>query len=474
MTRDEVRAAARRLTRWHRRFAHWFGRPEAQGHAQVYLRGLLSNLRRKNVEAIALRFAGDSHGAAVAEKEVVAMQGFITASPWQWGPLQAEIQAVFAETMVPSTSEWSLGVVGVIDESGFAKQGTESVGVARQYCGRLGKVANCQVGVFLVGVTPAGTGLLDHQLFLPEDWANDRQLRRKTHVPEEVTFQTKPQIAAEMIRRTAGAGHVHLSWIVGDALYGDSGKLLDALEATGQRYVLEVKANTLVWTEDPAGRTSIYKGPKRRAREGGWRQPGVRAVREIAAEVPEEAWQPIQLREGAKGPLVYEYTRLRGWAVRRGRTGPPIWIMLQRSLDHPGEVSYHVSNADETTLLEEMALAAGSRWRVEEFFHDAKRHLGMADYETRAWTSWHHHMSLVALAHLYVTLTKQELHRDVPELTLDMAVRVLQSGFARGELHEDAAADIIEYHLRRNRIARDSHRKSWLQKHKRTKLKVLL
>ncbi len=474
MTRDEVRAAARRVIRWHRRFAGWFGRREAQEHSEIYLRGLLSNVRRKNVEAVALRFAGGKDGCAAGEKDVVALQGFITESPWQWAPIQAEIQAVFAEEFIPSTAQWSLGVVGVLDESGFPKQGSESVGVAPQYCGRLGKTANCQVGVFLVGVTPAGTALLDHQLFLTEAWAKDRQRRKKTHVPKEVTFQTKPEIAADMVRRTLDAGHVRFSWIVGDALYGDSGKLLDALEALGQRYVLDVKANTVVWTEDPAGRKSICKGSKRRAREGGWRQPGVRAVREIAADLPDEAWQPIKLREGSKGPLIYEYYRLRGWAVRRRRTGPPIWVLLKRSLTDPREVTYHVSNADETTSLEEIALAAGSRWHVEEFFHDAKRHLGMADYETRAWTSWHHHMSLVALAHLYVTVTKQELKRDVPELTLDMAVRVLQSAFARRDLHEEDAANIIDYHLRRNRTARQSHRKSWLRKHKRPKLKALL
>ena len=156
--------------------------------------------------------------------------------------------------------------------------------------------------MFLVGMTPAGTALWDHQLFLPEDWAKDRERREKTHVPKEVTFQTKPEIAADMVRRTLGAGHVKFSWIVGDELYGDSGKLKDELDEMHQRYVLEVKSNTLVWTEDPAGRKSIYKGPKRRGREGGWRQPGVRSVREIAGDLPPGAWQPIKLREGAKGP----------------------------------------------------------------------------------------------------------------------------------------------------------------------------
>jgi len=473
MTRDEVRAAGRRVARWHGRFAGLFGRVEAQGHSEVYVRGLLSNLRRKNVEAIALRFSEAEEGG-VEEKEVVALQAFVTGSPWQWGEVQREIQAVFAEELVPSASQWTLGTVGVIDESGFVKQGSDSVGVARQYCGRLGKTENCQVGVFLVGVTPAGTALLDDQLFLPADWAQDRQRRRKTHVPEEVTFQTKPEIAAEMIRRTLGAGQVSFSWIVGDELYGDSGKLLDALEQMHQRYVLEVKCNTTVWTENPAGRKSIYKGPKRRAREGGWRQPAVRSLQEIGGELPAEAWQPIKLREGTKGPLIYEYARLRAWAVRHGKSGPAIWVLFQRSLDDPKEIKYHVSNANQKTSLEELALAAGTRCRVEEFFHDAKRHLGMAHYETRAWASWHHHMSLVALAHLYVTLTKQHLREETPELTLDMAVQVLQSAFAHRELSEDDAIAILEYHLRRNRQAHESHRKTWLRKHKRRDLKTLL
>ena len=310
MTRDDVRAAARRVVRWHRRFVDLFGRKEAQQHSEVYIRGLLSNQRRKNAEAIALRFAKTADGSPPAEKEVVALQGFITASPWESGELMREIQAVFAEEMVPSCSQWSIGTVGVIDESGFVKRGTESVGVAHQYCGRLGKTENCQVGVFLVGVTPAGSGLLDHQLFLPEDWAQDPKRREKTHVPEEITFQTKPQIAAEMIRRTRQAGHVSFSWIVGDALYGDSGRLLDALEGMQQRYVLAMKSNTTVWTEDPAGRKSIYVGPKQRERVGSWRVPAVRSVRELGRELPPEAWQPIKLREGSKGPLIYEFARL--------------------------------------------------------------------------------------------------------------------------------------------------------------------
>jgi SRSO17 transposase len=246
MTRDKVRAAARHVAAYFETFRSVFGRCELQTHAQTYLRGLLSCMRRKTCESIALGFAETNDGAPCAEKEVIAMQSFITQGKWEAGEAMQKVQAVFAEELVPSCQKWSIGLVGVLDESGFEKSGTESVGVARQYCGRLGKVDNCQVGVYLVGVTPDGTCPLDQQLFLPESWIKDKARRRKTQVPKEITYQSKPKIAAEMIRRTHKAGHVKLDWITGDSLYGASGPLRTALEATGQRYVLAVRSNLTV------------------------------------------------------------------------------------------------------------------------------------------------------------------------------------------------------------------------------------
>jgi len=474
MTRDEVRAAAARVVQWHRRFAPWFGRKEAREHSLVYLKGLLSDQQRKSVEPIALRFARGPQGGPATQKEVVAMQGFITASPWETQDVFAELQAVFAEELVPTTSQGSIGTVGVIDESGFVKAGSESCGVGVQWCGRLGKTQNCQVGVFLIGVTPGGTALLDAQLFLPEEWIKDSGRRKKTRVPPGVKFRSKPQIASEMIRRTRALGKVRLDWIVADALYGDSGEFLDALEAMGQRYLVEVKKNTLVWTVDPATLPGATPGPKRRKKLGSYRYREVLSVREIAAAVPAESWRMLKLREGAKGPLVCEFVALRVWAMRHNRPGPAIWLLLRRSLEQTAEVKYYVSNAGAETPWEQMAQVSGGRWYVEEFFEDGKMHLGMADYETRSWTSWHHHMALVGLAHLYVTLTKREMKRGTPELTLDMALGLLRSAFARPKLSEEDAIDLVEYHLKRNHTARESHRKSWLQKHKRIKPEVLL
>lgn len=473
MTRDEVRAAARRVTRWHERFAGLFGRKESQGHSLVYLKGLMSDQKRKSVEPIALQFARGPNGAAATQNEVVAMQGFLTHSPWGAIDVFQEIQAVFAEELVPTTTQWSLGTVGVIDESGFEKAGTESVGVDRQWCGRLGKTENCQVGVFLTGVTPGGVAGLDAQLFLTEDWVADRKRRKKTRVPKEIKFQTKPQIAVEILRRTRAAGKLRFDWIVVDSLYGDSGEFLDALEAMPQRYLAEVKKNTLVWTVDPATLPGTTPGPKKRKQLGSYRYHEVRSAQEIATDLPAEAWRPLMLREGSNGPLVFEFAVLRVWAMRHNRPGPPIWLLIRRSLDGK-ELWYYVSNAEEDTPWQTLALVSGTRFRVEEFFQDGKTHLGMADYEARAWSSWHHHMALTSLAHLFVTLTKRDIKQDVPDLTLDMAMRVLRSAFARPTLNEQEAIDLIDYYRERNDVAHESHRKTWLAKHKRLAAKVLL
>jgi len=474
MTRDKVRAAARNVAAYFESFRSVFGRRETQTHAQVYLKGLLSCMRRKTCEAIAMRFAETKDGAPCAEKEVIAMQSFITQGKWLAEQAMRKVQDAFAKELVPSCRKWSIGTVGVLDESGFEKSGTESVCVARQYCGRLGKVENCQVGVYLVGVTPDGTCPLDQQLFLPEGWIKDKTRRRNTQVPEDIVYQSKPQIAAEMIRRTHQSGHVKLDWITGDSLYGSSGPLRAALEAAGQRYVLAVRPNLTVWVADPGNRTTVTLGTKGRKKHGTWRHPDCRSLKKLAKDLPADAWQAMQLREGSKGPLVYEFARMRVWIPREGCLAQPGWVVFRRSLDRPREVSYYLSNADEETTLEELALVVSTRWRVEEYFEDAKKHLGMADYETRAWTSWHHHMALVALAHFIVTLTRRDVKDDVPDFTLHMAVRVLQSAFARDRCTEDDAFSIIEYHLRRNQAAHESHRNSCLRKHKRVKAKPLL
>src|SRR6266849_6991501 len=233
MTTLEVRAAAEELVHLHQRFAPLFGRKEPQAQSLIYLRGLLLAPGRKSAEPMALLF-GEPEDDGISQNQVLGLQRFLTYSPWDSRRIQREIQAVFVEGMVPSTVDWPIGTVGVIDESGFVKQGGHSVGVQRQYCGRVGKKENCQVGVFWVGVTPAGSALLEHQLYLPKDWAMDIERRKETSVPAKIQFQTKPQIGIELLQRARTNGLVAFDWITADEFYGHNGDFLDALEAMPQ------------------------------------------------------------------------------------------------------------------------------------------------------------------------------------------------------------------------------------------------
>jgi SRSO17 transposase len=410
MTIDELRATASALTSLHQRFAPLFGRQEAQAQSLVYLNGLLLSRERKSAEPMALLF-GEPDDDGIGQNQVLGLQRFLSQSPWDSQDIQHEIQAVFGEDLVPSTATWSIGTVGVFDSSGFPKKGRESVGVQRQYCGRLGKQENCQVGVFLVGVTPAGCALLDHQLYLPKVWAQDKERRKKVHVPKEIRFQTELKIAVSLLDRTKAAGKVGFDWVTADETYGRNGTFLDDLEARSQRYVVEVPVNTTVWTADPATQVPPpHQGKGRPSSRP--RRDSVRSVKEVAASLPADAWHAYQLREGACGPLVFEFAAVRVWAVRHRKPGPPIWLMIRRSLAAEPEIKYYVCNAPADTPLESMALVSGCRVRVEEYFEDGKSHLGMAQYEARGWSSWHHHMSLVAMAHLLVTLTRQELKKN--------------------------------------------------------------
>jgi SRSO17 transposase len=418
MTTIELRATARELVRLHHRFAPLFGRKEPQAQSLVYLNGLLLGTGRKSAEPIALTF-GQPDDDGISQNQVLALQRFLTYSPWSAQDVHREIQSVFAQRLVPSTVDWPIGTVGVIDESGFVKKGKESVGVKRQYCGRVGKKENCQVGVFLVGVTPAGCALLEQQLYLPKCWAGDVQRRDKTAVPKEITFQTKPQIGIELLRRTRTQGLVKCDWVIADEFYGHNGSFLDDLEQMQQRYVVEVPVNTTVWTVDPKTQVPSHDGrrgpvaklpPRERMRQY------VQSVRELAQSLPSTAWQVLQLRTGAKGPLAFAFARVRVWAVRHRKPGPACWLIVRRSLEPNAEMKYYLSNAAAEEPLETMALVTGTRYSVEEFFEEGKGYLGMAQYEARAWSSWHHHMSMVALAHLFVTLTRQRLKKKLPSL----------------------------------------------------------
>jgi SRSO17 transposase len=462
MTPDDVRAAAEQLVQFHQRFAPLFGKEPAQLHAYDYLKGLMACPERKSIEPIALNVG---HG------DVSGLQKFVGAGPWLDDDVMAEAQALFADELTPSAVGSPVGVVGVVDESAFTKKGAHSAGVARQHNGRLGKEDNCQVGVSLVGVAPAGSALLDHRLFLPESWCEPtseaRARRDRAHIPEGLEFRTKPRIAAELVRGIAVLGQVRLDWIVADDEYGRAGHFLDELESLEQRYVLEVPVTTAVWTADPAACIPSYSGRGRQPTAPA--RDAVRTVGALAAELPPCAWRALQVREGAVGPLVFEFAAVRVWGMRHRKPGPPAWLLIRRSLEEEPEIKYYVSNADAATPLTTLALVACTRCEVEEFLEDTKSYLGMAQYETRSWVGWHHHMTLVGPAHLFVTLARQRLQGDVPELTLDRTVRLLEAALDEPELRLARAIALVAYHLRRNEVARRSHAKTWRARHRGVK-----
>jgi SRSO17 transposase len=405
MTPDDVRAAANQLVKFHERFAPLFGKEQAQDHAYDYVKGLMVCPERKSIEPIAL---------LVGHGDVSGLQKFVNSAPWQYDDVQAEVQAAFDDDLVPSAKGSPAGVVGVIDESAFAKKGVHSAGVARQHNGRLGKEDNCQVGVFLVGVTPAGAALLDHRLYLPEPWCGPtpeaRGRREKAHIPEGVAFQPKARIAAGLVRSIAVLGQTTLDWVVADEEYGKAGHFHDAMDELQQRYVVEVPVTTTVWTADPAtcvpppgARGRVPTAPARES---------VLSVATVAAGLPAGAWRALKVREGSVGPLVFEFAAVRVWAMRDQKPGPPVWLLIRRSMEETPEVKYYISNGDAGTTLGVMALVACSRFRVEELFEACKSYLGMAQYETRSYVGWHHHMALVAVAHLFVTLTRVRLKKS--------------------------------------------------------------
>jgi SRSO17 transposase len=457
MTPDDVRAAAEQLVGFHERFAPLFGKEQAQDHAYTYLKGLMCCPERKSIEPIAL---------CTGTGQVSGLQKFIAAAPWPYDDVQAEGQSLFADELVPSAARTPIGVVGVVDESAYAKKGTKSAGVARQHNGRLGKEDNCQVGVFLVGVTPDGVALLDHQLYIHGSWyEGDSAATRRAaaHIPEDLPFRTKPQIAAELIDNVAALGIVTLDWVTADEEYGQNGDLLDELERLGQRYVLEVPVTTTVWTADPAGCVPPYSGrgqpPKRPTRAA------VCSVAELAARLPAEAWHGLQVREGAVGPLVFEFAAVRVWAVRHRKPGPPIWVLIRRSLEATPELKYYVSNGDAATPLSVLALVVCSRHRVEDFFEDGKSYLGMAQYETRSYVLASSHDADGAGAPVRDS-DAAAAQKKVPELTLDRTVRLLEAALEEPELKLPRAVALVDYHIRRNRVAKASHDKTWKQKHK--------
>jgi len=349
-------------------FSDCFYRHELADNTSLYVRGLLSDVARKN---------GWQLAQAVGLIDPHPLQRLLSEASWD-----EELLAKQLRELVMAQVGHEAGVA-VIDESSFVKKGDKSAGVQKQYCGRLGKVENCQVGVFLGYVSPKGEAFLDRQLYIPQGWFEDKERCQQAKIPEQLAFKTKAELALELLERNWSEG-LSLPWLVADSSYGNSPSFRQAVHDKGCSYVLQLGSQHQVLL-----RAKAY------------------ALRDVVKTLQDHDWLELMHGLGEKGPLAY------AWAARRIRMPHDDiglqWLLLRRSLDSQDEnLSYYLSNAPSNTSLEDLACVALARHSIEQLLEQAKGELGLADYEVRSYPAWHRHMSLCMLAHSFLSLKQKK------------------------------------------------------------------
>jgi SRSO17 transposase len=409
---EDVRECRSHLARFLKRYLPAFRHQEQRDHAAAFVRGLLSGLQRKSVEPIARQ-------AGIPRKN---HQMFVGQGAWDDEAITSEMRRQVAEELGEPD-----GVI-VLDPSGFPKKGDDSCGVARMWCGRLGKKDNCQIGVFLAYVCSKGHASLDRRLCLPKDWADDPERRQACHVPDEVSDRKTWEIAAELLAR--GGAEVPHGWVVGDDDFGRASEFGALLRRRGERYVLDVPCNTTI--RDPEGRRRERKGPH------GGRRPEVPFVRADtwASSWPADRWTRLTIRDGDQGPVMVEAVVGRVGAKLGRRIGPEERLVVIRTLDAVPEVTDSMSNAPAAEPLTEVVAVRSKRHRVERVFQEAKGEVGLAHDEVRSDVGWHHHVTLSLLALWFLILERQriggenaghdslpgacDLHRTAPQASAEV------------------------------------------------------
>jgi SRSO17 transposase len=365
---QEVQAWAAGLQALHARIAGRFARAEPRRRVLAYLRGLLGNVGRKNGWQLA-EHAG--------ERTPDGMQRLLSTADWDPDLVRDDLRAYVVEHLGDP------GAVLVVDETGFLKKGTTSVGVQRQYSGTAGKVDNCQLGVFLAYASAKGRAMIDRELYLPERWTDDPARCRAARVPGQVEFRTKPQLAQLMLERALDAG-VPTSWVTADEVYGGSPALREWLEERQVPHVLAVKRTELL----EAG------GPKGLVRTG---------AEQLVAAVPAEQWIACSAGHGAKGRRLYDWTRIQ--LASPATSEMARWLLVRRRRSDK-ELAFYACYGAAATPLVGLVRVAGTRWAVEEGFEQAKGEVGLDHYEVRNWPGWYRHITLALLAHAFLAVTR--------------------------------------------------------------------
>jgi SRSO17 transposase len=351
------------------RIERHFARPEVRERLPRYLAGLLALVERRNAWQMAEQ---------IGESDPDGVQRLMNAARWDTDAVRDDLRAYVVEHLGDPQA------VLVIDETGFLKKGTKSVGVQRQYSGTAGRIENCQIGVFLAYASPRGRTFLDRELYLPREWAEDRERREAAGVPADVEFATKPQLAQRLLERALAAG-VPAAWVTGDEVYGRDRRLRRWLESEQQPFVLAIPANEPLWVEGDRGPEQV-------------------AVATVAARLTEGCWERISAGNGAKGPRLYDWA----W-VPLSRMPEPEWghwLLVRRSLTKPQALAYYVVFGPAETSRAEAVQVAGRRWAVEETIETSKGEVGLDQYEVRHWTPWYRYLTLAMLAHAYLCVLR--------------------------------------------------------------------
>jgi SRSO17 transposase len=377
-----------RLEEFVQPFAASLGHAAQRDHLQEYVAGLVSNIERKNIESIAY----------LHEQDRQPLQKFIGQKSWDWRPMIGELARQIGATLGEAD-----GVLA-FDPSGVLKQGKASVGVARQWCGRAGKVDNCQVGIYLGYVTRKEHALVDARLYLPEEWTRDRKRCKRAGVPKEVRFRTRHELALEMLREHRAV--LPHRWVAGDDEMGRNSRFREQLRTMNEQYLLAVPSNTLV--RDLDAPAPPYGGSGQPPKV-----PFQRADKWVTAV---ENWTRIEVRAGEKGPLVVEAAKARVQAKLGRRNGPEEMLVVFREQQGDGTFKhdYCLSNAPFDTPLREFAQVLGAEHRIEECLRRAKGEAGLAQYQVRTWNGWHHHQTLTLLATWFLTQEKRRGEKSCP------------------------------------------------------------
>ena len=392
LERSDVEDLTHELKGFHENFADCFHRSESRDHFLRYMVGQFSELERKSIEPIAF---------AVKGGKVRAMQRFVSDAEWDDDNIIVKYRSLLNDDL--GHPDGAL----IFDESGFVKKGDDSIGVAKQYCGTIGKVENCQVGVFAAYSSPHGYALVDKRLYIPEQWFKDdyRERRQKCKLPASVEFKTKPQLATEMLSEIADQELLPFRYILADSVYATNPGFIAAAESLiGVTYLGQVPADTLCWLKQPVTihKSYKYRGQQRSRRILSDQTKDPVAFSTLAAGIHNFFWYRRKVSEGTKGPIEYEFTKRQVVLAKDGLPEKTVWLLIRRTIGKEPQYSYFISNAPVSTRLSTLVWLSGLRWAIEQCFEETKTELGMDHYEVRKFPGWHHHILTCMLAHFFL------------------------------------------------------------------------